>query len=254
MRRNELKAKLAGGGIAANGWLSTDSCHLAEVLSHAGYDSVTVDLQHGMYGLDTAIAMLRAVSCGPATPMARASSNDPAEIMKLLDSGAYGIICPEVSTAEEASAFVQSCRYAPDGRRSFGPARGLLYGGQDYADDANDEVLTWAMIENADGVANLIEILSTPSLDGVYIGPNDLSLALGAPPAAPLEDYVRSTIADVIARTRDAGKNAGIFARNDDEAQLFASLGANFVTPGADVGIMTSAVQHRIASLHRELP
>jgi len=249
MRRNELKAKLADGEVVANGWLSTDSSHIAEALSHAGYDSVTVDLQHGMYGLDTAIDMVRAVSCGPATPMARASSNQAAEIMKLLDAGAYGIICPDVNSSREAEMFAQSCRYAPAGRRSFGPARGLLYGGHDYPEHANGEILSWAMIESADGVDNLADIVQTPMLDGVYIGPNDLSLALGASPGAPLEDKVTAIIADIISHTRSAGKNAGIFARNDDEARLFVELGANFVTPGADVGIITAAARDRIASV-----
>lgn len=253
MRRNELKMKLADGAVAANGWLSADSCHLAEVLSYAGYDSLTVDLQHGVYGLNTAIAMLRAVSCGPAMPMARSSSNNPAEIMKLLDSGAYGIICPDVNTAEEAANFTRSCRYAPDGHRSFGPARGLLYGGSDYPSYANEEILTWAMIETVDGVANLTEILATPSLDGIYIGPNDLSLALGASPGAPLEDEVRSVVSNVITQTRNAGKYAGIFARDEEEAHLFVGLGANLVTPGADVGIITAAAKQRIASLRGEL-
>lgn len=252
MRRNELKAKLATGEVAANGWLSTDSCHVAEALSHVGYDSVTVDLQHGMYGAETAIAMLRAVSCGPATPMARSSSGQPSEIMKLLDAGAYGIICPDVNTAQEAQILVESCRYAPDGRRSFGPARGLLYGGQDYPQHANEEILTWAMIESADGVTNLADIVDTPGLDGLYIGPNDLSLALGAAPGAPLEDRITTVIADIISHTRAADKNAGIFARNDDEARLFVELGANFVTPGADLAIITDAARRRIASLKPE--
>lgn len=252
MRRNELKAKLANGDLVANGWLSSDGCHMAEVLSYVGYDSVTVDLQHGVYGLTTAIALLRAVSSGSATPMARVSSNSSAEIMKLLDAGAYGIICPDVNTAEEAASFTRSCRYAPSGLRSFGPARGLLYGGDDYFDHANEEILTWAMVETADAVTNLIEILATPSLDGIYIGPNDLSLSLGAPPGVPLQDGIASIVADVITKTREAGKHAGIFARNEDEARLFVTHGANFITLKADVGMISAAAKQGITLL-REL-
>src|SRR6185312_4258289 len=124
------------------GWLSTDSPYLAEVLSYGGYEAVTVDLQHGMYGIDRAVTLLQAVSAGPAVPMARCPSADTATIGKLLDAGAYGIVCPSVDTVEQAVAFVRACRYPPVGTRSFGPSRGLLYGGPDYVDRADETVLT----------------------------------------------------------------------------------------------------------------
>src|ERR1700737_1575156 len=122
---------------AVTAWVSIDSPYLAEVLSYCGYDAVTIDLQHGMFGLDGAIALLQAVSAGPAVPMARCPSHDHSTIGKLLDAGAFGIVCPAIDSAVEAAAFVSACRYPPTGRRSFGPSRGLLYGGPDYVEHAD---------------------------------------------------------------------------------------------------------------------
>ena len=121
MRRNEIKAAWAEGRGVVNGWLGMPCAYAAEVVGHAGFDAVTVDLQHGMIGFDQAIAMLQALSATPAQPFARVSTNDGPQIMRLLDAGAYGLICPMISTAEQARALVAACRYPPVGNRSFGP-------------------------------------------------------------------------------------------------------------------------------------
>ena len=126
MRRNAIRELKANGQLILNAWLSIGSSYLAEVVAHQGFDAVTVDRQHGMMGFETAVAMLQAISTTRAVPLARPSSNDGAEIMRLLDAGAYGIICPMISTRRDAERLVASCRYPPVGVRSFGPARGLL--------------------------------------------------------------------------------------------------------------------------------
>src|SRR5215210_7632061 len=102
--------------------------------------------------------------------------------MKTLDAGAYGIICPMINTREDAQNLVAWTHYAPRGMRSFGPTRATMYGGADYAQHANDEIVTFAMIETAKGLDNLDSILSVEGLDAIYIGPSDLSLALGCRP------------------------------------------------------------------------
>ncbi|ATG53018.1 2,4-dihydroxyhept-2-ene-1,7-dioic acid aldolase [Brachybacterium vulturis] len=247
MRHNALKHQMRSGNPAVNAWVSLDSDHVGEVLSHAGFDSVTVDLQHGMFGLDRAISLLRSVSAGPATPLARCSRNDAAEIGKLLDAGAYGIICPSIDSPEEARAFVASCRYPSQGVRSFGPARGLLYGGQDYVRHADEEILTWAMIESPSGVARAEEIITTPDLDGIYIGPNDLAFALGNPPNGNIGEEVLGIAAELIALAHDAGRFVGIFTRDGGEAQRLLEMGADLVTPGNDVGLLNAAAAERIA-------
>jgi 4-hydroxy-2-oxoheptanedioate aldolase len=228
--------------------MSIGSPYLAEVLSYCGYDAVTVDLQHGMFGLDTAITLLQAVSAGPATPMARCPSHDPAAIGKLLDAGAYGIVCPAIDTPEAAAAFVSACRYPPLGTRSFGPSRGLLYGGPDYLDHADRTVLTWAMIESATALDNLDDILATPGLDGVYVGPNDLALSLGGrPSSAQPSVQMAEALARVARCAREAQRWAGIFCADPHVARQMSELGYHLVTPGNDVGVMRQAALERIA-------
>lgn len=178
MRKNSLKTAFLENTPIINGWLAIPSGYSAEIMGHQGYDAVTVDLQHGMIDFASALSMLQALSATPAVPLVRVADNDPAQIMRVLDAGAYGVICPMISSAEQARRFVAACRYPPLGVRSFGPARGLLYGGSDYPQHANNEILTLAMIETREGLADLDAILDTEGLDGVFIGPNDLSLTL----------------------------------------------------------------------------
>ena len=135
-------------------------------------------MQHGPVGYDTALTMLQALSASDVTPLARVPWNEPGIIMKMLDAGCYGIICPMVNSAEEARRFVGACRYPPKGYRSFGPTRVSFYAGSDYAQHANDTVIALAMIETAQAIENLDAILDTPGLDD-DIGPADLSQSLG---------------------------------------------------------------------------
>ena len=123
--------------------------------------------------------MLQAISQTDTVPVVRVAWNEPAAIMKALDLGAYAIIVPLVNNAEEAAKAVAACRYPPVGMRSNGPVRAVHYGGADYVAKANDEIVVMAMIETKEGIANLDAICATPGLDAVYIGPADLSFALG---------------------------------------------------------------------------
>lgn len=250
MRENTLATRLAHDPPAVNAWMSCGSPYLAEVLSHSGVDSVTVDLQHGMFGLDGAVALLQAVSAGPATPMARCSSLDAAEIGKLLDAGAYGIICPDVDGADECARFVATCRYPPSGTRSFGPARGLLYGGRDYFAHADDVVLTWAMVESVTSLAAVDEICAVPGLDGVYVGPNDLALSMGlAPGADPQQPELVEAITAVLAAARSRGVATGIFCPDGRAARAWADRGFDMVTPGNDVGMVRAAVAREVVEV-----
>ncbi|MDQ2738335.1 MAG: aldolase/citrate lyase family protein [Actinomycetota bacterium] len=255
MRANRLRELFESGTPSVSAWLSIDSPYLAEVLSYAGYDAVTVDLQHGMYGLDSAVSLLQAVSAGPAVPMARCPSHDAATIGKMLDAGAYGIICPGVDTAEQATAFVSACRYPPAGQRSFGPSRGLLYGGSDYVEHADRTVLTWAMIESVVALGNLDAILATPGLDGVYVGPNDLALSLGEVPGQnKLPPRTAATVERVAAAAREAGRWAGIFCADPHVARQMIQMGYGLVTPGNDAGLMRQAAAERIAIVRGDQP
>lgn len=247
---NPLRVLFADDVTAANAWVSSNSAYAAEVLSHAGYDAVTIDCQHGMFGVGDAVTLLQAVSAGPAVPMARTPSLDAATIGKLLDAGALGIVCPGIDTAEQGRAFVAACRYPPRGRRSFGPARGLLVGGPNYVDTADDLVLAWAMVESATALDNLDEILAVDDLDGVYVGPNDLAMSLGERPGGgEPSGPVLAALTRVVGSAHEAGRLAGAFCAHLPTARALAEMGYNLITPGNDVFLLREAAVRRIAAL-----
>ncbi|SUE62797.1 HpcH/HpaI aldolase family protein [Roseomonas gilardii] len=250
MRPNRVREIARKGGAAMNGWCAIPAPYAAELLGHAGYDCVTVDMQHGLIGFETAAAMLQAISATPAQPLLRVRSNDPGLVMQALDAGAYGVICPLVNSAEEARRFSEACRYGPRGGRSFGPARGMLYGGPDYFERANDEVLALAMIETRGGVAEIDAILALPEIDGVFIGPNDLCIEMGERPSSEPEAGTRAAtaIAHVLARSRAAGKIAGIFCSDGPAAGRRAKEGFQLVNPGYDVGFLAGGARANLAA------
>ncbi len=155
MRENGLKKLWAEGKTAVNGWLAIPSSYSAEAMAHEDFDSVTVDMQHGMIDFQAAVTMLQAISTTSKTPMVRVPWNDPALIMKALDAGSYGVICPMISNREQCERFVGACRYPPRGYRSFGPPRGLLYGGADYPTKSGDTILAVGMIETKEAMDQL---------------------------------------------------------------------------------------------------
>ena len=255
MRRNVLRQRFADGLPIVNGWLAIPSSYSAEAMGHQGFDSVTVDLQHGMIGFDAAVPMLQALSSTPAVPLVRVSRCDYALVMQLLDAGAYGVICPMISTLAQAQDFASFCRYPPMGQRSFGPARGLLYGGADYFAHANQEILALPMIETREAVANLDAILAVEGIDGIYIGPNDLCLSHDSPPSPePQEPEMAGLIRDLGARVGKAGKMAGIFCSSGEAAKGRIGDGFHMVTPGNDVALLSRASKAAIAAVKGDAP
>ncbi|RMF77330.1 MAG: 2,4-dihydroxyhept-2-ene-1,7-dioic acid aldolase, partial [Chloroflexi bacterium] len=140
MRENTVKTLWQNGEAAINGWLHIPSTWSAEVMAHQGWDSLTIDMQHGMTGYQTALYMLQALSTTDVVPLVRVTWNEPGLIGRMLDAGAYGVICPMVNTREQCEAFVGACRYHPMGYRSLGPTRAKLYAGDDYAAHANETI------------------------------------------------------------------------------------------------------------------
>lgn len=253
MRNNEVSTKINSGAKVVNAWMSLDSTYGAEVLSHAGYDSVTVDAQHGMFGRDIVLKLLQAISTGPATPMARPSSMDSAEIGWLLDAGAYGIIAPSIDTPELAKNLVDACFYPPFGRRSYGPSRGLLYGGPDYAEEAQKTIMPWAMIESASAVQQMDAIMATPGLYGVYMGPNDLALDLGLKPGGKIGVQIAAIAHKIIERAHAHGLAAGIYCSGAEEAREWALAGFDLVTPGNDVSMIRASAAERLSAVRSEV-
>ena len=213
MRENTLRTKWAAGKATVNAWCGVPSPILTEFLAQCGWDSITVDMQHGLVDYQAMVGMLQAISTTSTIPMVRVPWNEAGIIMKSLDAGAYGIICPMVNTRAQAEEFVSYCRYAPKGQRSFGPTRATIYGGSDYGAKANETVLAIAMIETVEAMSNIDAIMSTPGLDGVYIGPADLALSMGRTPMLdPTDAKVLAEIRKIIDATKKHKSISGMQA------------------------------------------
>ena len=249
MRENKLRTLWKNGGVAVNGWLGIPSSASAESMARCGWDSLVVDLQHGLVDYTDAVPMLQAISQTDTTPMARVPWNMPDIIMKLLDAGAYGIVCPMINTPAECEEFIQNCRYAPRGRRSFGPIRAVMYAGADYWKYANETILTIAMIETQQALDNLDEILKTPGLDAIYVGPSDLGLSLGHQPMAdPTAPKVMDAIKFIIDTAKKHKIPAGIHCGQPPWAREMISLGYQLVTLANDNTLMQSAARAAIGA------
>jgi len=236
MRKNKLKELFKKGTPIINSWLAVPSSFSAEVMANQGWDSITIDMQHGLIDYPNAVNMLQAISTTDTTPLARVNWNEPGQIMKILDAGCYGVICPMVSNRNEAEKFVQACQYPPKGYRSFGPIRASIYGGGDYAKHADNEILKLAMIETKEAIEKLDEILDTPNLDGIYIGPADLSLALDEEPGFDKPDNTKaySQILRILEAAKKRNLLAGIHNGTPEYALKMISKGFNLVTVGSD--------------------
>ena len=242
--KNRLNEVWASRGKAVNGWLSIPSPITAEICGRQDYDSITVDLQHGLNDYPDALSMLQALATSDATPLARVPWLEPGIIMKLLDAGALGIICPMVNTRADAEGLVRYANYAPVGERSFGPTRAMMIYGADYPTRANDTVVTLAMIETTQGLENLDEIVRTPGLTGVYIGPSDLSLSMGHTPKLDQDEpVVVEAIKRILKAAQDAGIKACIHCLAPAYAKEMFDLGFDLVTPGSDIRLLTAAAQ-----------
>ena len=253
MRKNKLKEIFKAGKPAINGWLQIPNSFTAELMANQGWDSLTLDMQHGVIDYSNAISMLQAISTTNVVPLARVNWNEPGQIMKILDAGAYGIICPMVSNKKEAENFVQACMYPPNGYRSYGPIRGLVYGGTDYAEKANDEILKFAMIETKESLDNLDDIMQTPGLDGIYIGPADLSLAIGEKPSfdKPEGDPVYDVIMNILEHAKKNKIIAGIQNGQPEYADKMIKKGFQLVTIGSDQRYMTGAAKTALSKLKK---
>ena len=245
MRKNKLKELFKKGKPIINSWLAIPSSFSAEVMANQGWDSLTIDMQHGLIDYPNAVNMLQTISTTETTPIARVNWNEPGQIMKILDAGCYGVICPMVSNRKEAEKFVKACQYPPNGYRSFGPIRASIYGGSDYAKHADKEILKLAMIETKEALEKLDEILDTPNLDGIYIGPADLSLAVGEEPGfdRPENTIAYKEILRILESSKKRNLLAGIHNGSAEYAQNMISKGFDLVTVGSDQRFMSSGAK-----------
>ena len=242
MITDPVRARWAAGETAFAAWLTFESPAAATAVASAGFDAVVVDLQHGHATLDSLPSLLVAIELTQALPFVRAAWNDPAGLMRALDLGARGVICPMVGSRAEAETFVAACRYPPAGIRSYGPINGAFGRGHEQTTAANDAVLLFAMIETADGFGHVEEIAATPGLDGLFVGPADLSLGLALDTFADLTHPALLTVLDVIVAAADGhGLVPGIHAPSPSAAAAMADRGFRFVSNAVDEDLLRDA-------------
>ena len=252
----KLRDILNSDATAINAWLNIGHGFSAEIMAAQDFDALTIDTQHGPQDYSNLLPMIQAMSGYGKTIMARVPWNDPVWIMKFLDAGAMGIICPMINTAEQAAEFVSYLRYPPLGQRSWGPTR-VIIGQPDYSkEDANDQVLAFAMIETAQALENLEAIAATPNLDALYIGPSDLSLGMsdGALPVGldREEPEVIAAIQRILEVAHAHGKKAALHCGTVAYARRAADWGFDMVTVGTDSALLAQGAKATVAAFREK--
>lgn len=254
MSVEDLRELWAGDRVALNAWLTLDGTASAGAVSAAGFDAVTLDLQHGAAEPSAAPGIIDAIERSGATPFVRLHWNEPASIMRTLDIGARGLICPTIGSREEAERLVMWSRYPPAGTRSYGPVRSAFGAGADQVRGASDGVLVFAMIETASAAGQIDAIAGTPGLDGLYVGPADLSLGLGLGTFADLRDPALLEVLErVVAAAGRFGIVPGIHAPGVDGVAEMAELGFRFIGAAVDSDLLETAASSALGATRSRL-
>lgn len=241
---NPLLEGWRSGRPAVGVWCSSRDSLVAESISSVKPDYVCVDLQHGASNFGNLVEMLQAVQSGGSAAVVRVPENSMAQINKALDAGAAGIIIPLVETVDEARRAVEACRYPPRGRRSYGPFRANIAGGRGTAEI--EDVACIVMIETADGLANVEEIAKVDGLTALYVGPADLSIALGLPPVSLTEPAFIEALERIRQAAAGSGLVAGIHTHDGELAAGYLAQGFGMVTAAADVASLRAAVRRHV--------
>jgi 4-hydroxy-2-oxoheptanedioate aldolase len=252
VRPNAVRQRWRKGEPAIGCLLTLHSPLMAEVMGQIGFDWLGVDLQHSETNLAGIQGMFQAVSTTSAMPFTRVAGNDSILIQRVLDLGAYGVIVPYVQTPEEAEAAVRAARYPPRGVRSWGPIRGVLYGGTDYFDHANEETVLLVMLETRQAVEQARAILSVPGVDGCFVGPNDLGISYGERPERGVSAGVEEAIQEVLAAARETGTVAGIQTFGAEEASRRAEQGFMFIGLGSEVRLASAAARRELTQFRQQ--
>jgi 4-hydroxy-2-oxoheptanedioate aldolase len=221
-------------------WCTIGDPLLAEALGSVGPDYVCVDMQHGANHDGNLVSMLQAVAIGGSTPLVRVTENNPGLIMKALDAGAAGVIVPLVDTGAEAARAVDACRFPPAGRRSYGPFRASMHAGS--APRQLDDVACIAMVETRTGLDNLADIAATDGLTGIYVGPSDLSLALGLAPASYDAPEFEAALDAIQAACKEHGLVVGIHCYEGTTAAEYVRRGFGMVTVAVELRLLRAAL------------
>lgn len=238
MRFNTAKKLLREGKPAVGIWINMPSVVGVEALASVGWDWLTLDVEHGCMDYETQQNLFIAIGANGTMPLARIPENDTAVIKRTLDAGAYGVVVPMVCTPEEAQRAAAACRYPLTGVRSAGGGRWRYWGGQDYMDHANEEILCIVMIEHVDAVNRVEEILSVEGVDGCFIGPSDLSWSMGL--RGRRDERHAAAIQTVLEAGKKVGKFTGIHCMSPDEVVQRMQAGFQFLACQNDAAYMMS--------------
>ncbi|MFC0450019.1 HpcH/HpaI aldolase family protein [Rhodococcus jostii] len=253
MRTNTTKQHLITRTPSLGISLTISDPFVAEVIGNANFDFVMIDTEHAPLTISELQTTLMALRTSNSTTIVRTAANNPTDLKQVLDLGAEGVIVPDVVDRQSCLRAVRASRYAPLGDRAFGPRRAArLDGGRPrYLADANDQILVIAMIEHVDALGNLDEILTTPGLDGIMVGPADLAASIGQ-----LNNLSHPEVVAAIDSIHAAcDRNVfpfGIFAAGEDAARVWVDRGAVFVTIGADVQFLDQGIA-RCQALRKDL-
>ena len=249
-----LAARLRAGETVHSAWCGLAAPIVAELIAREGFAAVALDAQHGLWDFATMAAAIMAIRQAGAAPMVRVALNDFGSVSRLLDVGAEGIIAPMINNAADARAFAAVAKYPPLGERSFGPMRAMTLAGiagpKDYVAQANDNTMALAMIETRAALDNVEAIAATPGIDGLFLGPIDLSIALSDGKTldanAPAVDRALDRI---IAAAHKCGKIAGTYCVDAAAAPAFARRGVKFFLIGSDTGFLRAGTQAALKAL-----
>jgi len=249
----DLRGRLLLGEFLVGTWLTFIDPTATELLAGAGFDFLCADGEHGPVATIDLLGLVIATRAAGVPILCRVGANEPVRIMHALDSGAAGVIVPQVRTVEDAARAVSWCRYPPAGMRGIAPRRTSDYGRHvaEYLATANDGVTCCIQIETRDAIEELDAILAVPGIDALLVGPNDLSASLGH--TGDLEHpEVEAAIAHVLARAHSAGIAVGIWTPSTAVTLARRRQGFGFVTMSADYALLATAADEAVRAIHLE--
>jgi 4-hydroxy-2-oxoheptanedioate aldolase len=238
-----LSSRLGAGDTMLMAWCTIPEPAIAEALVRAGFDAVLLDMQHGSFDIATASAGISAVAMAGKPALVRIPVGDFATASRMLDAGAAAIVAPMINNADDARSLASFTNFPPTGSRSWGPGRALTLTGlspQRYLHESNGFQLTIAMIETSEALAALDDILAVPGIDGVLVGPSDLSIALSHGDTVDANsDAVTDALRHVTERCRHHAKVAALFCADGAKAKAMAAMGFQLCSAGTDQSILT---------------
>lgn len=223
-------------GYVLNSYCQMPGTFAAEVYAGQGWDAVMLDMQHGLIGYESAVAIFQSICSTGVAPLVRVAADDPGLVMKMLDAGAAGIVCAMINTGEDAKRLVECCRYPPVGARSLGPARASAVYGEEYVQKVAQDIMVLAMVETEQAVGNVDDILCVEGIDGIYIGPGDLAVSMGCRPDLLNPDpKVSRAVKKVLGACKAHGAIVGMIAPDAEHAWRLVQQGFTFVTLASDL-------------------